>query len=299
MAFSAVPSPRPIDRHATIAILTHADHGLIAGTTLARIATEHWAPAGHRVVAHRGLGTPPPADLAFLHVGFTVIPELYRALAARYPRTINGGLVDTLKRRVCTDLLRPDDPYDGPVIVKTDLNHGGKPEWRQRVRQAELSGKLWLKLQECLPARWFGRLEGNLYPVLPHKRDVPDWVWRSPDLVVQPLHAERRGELYAMHQWYFLGDRDCVSTFLGRAPVVKLANVVERLPLHADVPEAMRRRRVELNFDYGKFDYVVVDGEAILLDANPTPNEGNEFPTPPRVVAICGAIAAGLGSFLG
>lgn len=298
MTSSDFPSPRPVDRRATIAILTHADQGLVGDTTLARIAGEHWSPAGHRVVVHRGLGSAPPADLAILHIGFTVIPEPYLALAAGYPRAVNGGLVDTLKRRICTDLLRPDDAYDGPVIVKTNLNHGGKPEWRQRVRQADLPAKLCLKLQECLPARWFGRLQGNKYPVLPRKRDVPDWIWRSPDLVVQPLHSERRGEYYALHQWYFLGDRDCVSTFLGREPVVKLANVVERLPLHADVPEAMRRRRAELKFDYGKFDFVIVDGKPVLLDANSTPNEGDRWPTPPRVFAICGALAEGLPGLL-
>jgi len=298
MAVGPYPAPRPIDRSATIAILTHADQGLVAGTTMARIAAEHWSPAGHRVLVHRGLGSPPPADLAILHVGFTVVPEPYLSIAVRYPRTINAGIGNTLKRRVCTDLLHPDDTYDGPVIVKTDLNHGGKPEWRQRVRRANLPAKAWLKLQECLPPHWFGRLNGNKYPVLPHKRDVPDWIWRSPDLVVQPLHAERRGELYAMHQWYFLGDQDCVSTFLGREPVVKLANVVERLPLHEDVPDALRERRAELKFDYGKFDFVIVDGKPILLDANSTPNEGTEFPTPPRVVAICGALAGGLDGFL-
>lgn len=291
-------SPRPTGGRATIAILTHADQGLVASTTIARVAEEYWTPAGHRIVAHRGLGSPPPADLAILHIGFTVIPEPYLALAARYPRTVNGGILNTLKRRVCSDLLRPDDAYDGPVIIKTDLNHGGRPEWRQRVRQAGLPVKVWLKLEEHLPARWFSRLNGNKYPVLPNKRDVPDWVWRSPDLVVQPLHAERRGDFYAMHQWYFFGDKGCVSTLLAREPVVKLANAVERLPLHHDVPEAIRRRRAELKFDYGKFDFVIVDGRPILLDANSTPNAGTEFPTPPRVAAICGTVAQGLDSFL-
>jgi hypothetical protein len=101
-----------------------------------------------------------------------------------------------------------------------------------------------------------------------------------------------------MNQWYFLGGRDCVSTFLSREPVVKLATVVERLPLHREVPEAMRRRRAELKFDYGKFDYVIADGEPVLLDANRTPDEGPEFPTNPRVFAICEALAGGLADFL-
>ena len=89
-----------------------------------------------------------------------------------------------------------------------------------------------------------------------------------------------------------------VSTMLGRKPVVKLANTVERLPLHGDVPEALRRRRAELKFDYGKFDFIMENGAPVLLDANSTPHEGRIFPTPPRETAICAALAEGLGAYL-
>lgn len=298
MTGDSLPAPRPIDRRIAIAILTHADIGYDSGTTLARIAAEHWAPTGHRILPHIGLGTPPPADVAILHIGYSVTPGPYLELAARYPRTVNAGVATTLKRHVCTDLVGADDAYDGPVIVKTDLNHAGKAETRQRWRNAGALGRLWLRLERQLPPRWFGRLKGNKYPVLERKNDVPDWVWRSPHLVVQPLHTERRGEFYAMHQWYFFGDRDCVSTFLGRRPVVKLANVAQRLPLHCEVPEALRRRRAELKFGYGKFDYVIENGEPVLFDANSTPHEGQDFPTPPRVKAICAALAEGLHSYI-
>ena len=44
-----------------------------------------------------------------------------------------------------------------------------------------------------------------------------------------------------------------------------------RVPPNFDVPPALRRRRAELGFDFGKFDYVVQDGEPVLLDANRTP----------------------------
>jgi len=295
---SAFPAPRPIDRRATIVILTHRHDDIRRGPTIAHVAYEHWEPAGHRILVHRGTSAPPPADLAILHVALTRVPPAYQQHATRYPTTINGQVSDTAKRAVCRDLVTRGDAYQGPVIIKTDLNHGGKAEERLRWRQAGAIKRLWLGLEHRLPASWFGRLPGREYVILPSKDTVPGWVWRSPHLVVQPFYAERRGDLFAMHQWYFLGGRDCVSTFLAREPVVKLANVVERLPLHDDVPELLRRRRAELQFDYGKFDFVMVDGKPILLDANHTPTEGPEYPSIPRVFAICGALAGGLQAFM-
>jgi hypothetical protein len=291
-------APAIIDRRAAIAILTHARQGLRPGTTIARIADEHWSRDGHRTVIHRGLGTPPPADVAIQHVDLTRVPRDYLDLASHYPRTINGAVADISKRRISSDLLSEDDDFAGPVMVKTDLNHAGMPERVLRRSLPRLCARLLGLLETRLPCSWFGHLPGDQYLVFERKDAVPRWVWRSKGLVVQPLHVERRGNLFAMHQWYFLGDRDCVSTFLSHAPVVKLATVVERLPLHTDVPDALRRRRAELKFDYGKFDYVAPDGQPILLDANRTPDEGPEFPTNLRVAAICAALAGGLATFL-
>lgn len=294
----SISAPRLIDRRATIAILTHRHDDIRRGPTIAHIAYEHWAPAGHRILVHRGTEAPPPADLAILHVPLTIVPQAYQDLAASYPTTINARVSCTSKRAVCLDLLSRSDAYRGPVIVKTDLNHGGKVEERLRRRRAGTFLRLWLELERHLPASWFGRLPGREYVTLSSKDAVPGWVWRSPHLVVQPFYAERRGDLFAMHQWYFFGGRDCVSTFLAREPVVKLANVVERLPLHDEVPEALRWRRAELKFDYGKFDFVMVDGKPILLDANHTPTEGPQYPSIPRVLAICGTLASGLRDYV-
>lgn len=291
-------APAIIDRRATVAILTHARQGLRPGTTIARIADEHWSREGHRIAIHRGLGAPPPADIAIQHVDLTRVPRSYLDLRAHYPRTINGSVADISKRRISSDLLSENDDFAGPVMVKTDLNHAGMPERLLRQALPGLRARLFCLLETRLPCAWFGRLPGDQYLVFERKEAVPRWVWRCKGLVVQPLHVERRGDLYALHQWYFLGSHECVSTFLSRDPVVKLSSVVERLPLHRNVPDAIRRRRAELKFDYGKLDFVMPDGEPILLDANRTPDEGPEFPTIPRVHDICAALANGLRAFL-
>jgi hypothetical protein len=299
MRESRLPAPTIIDRRNTITVLVHPTFGLEAGSTLLVMAQEYWVPAGHRLVVHSGLDTPPAADLAIPHVPLTRLPQRYAELAASYPRTINGSVSDVSKRRIATDLVTEGESHEGPVIVKTDLNHGGASERRLRRLEGGVAKRLFSAVERHLPPQWTGRLPGDRYLLFGSKRDVPRWVWRSPGLIVQPFHVERRGDLYALHQWYFLGGHECVSTFLSRDPMVKLANVVERLPLHQDVPEAIRRRRAQLKFDYGKFDYVISNDVPILLDANPTPTGRADQQKTPRVLAICSALASGLAEFLG
>jgi hypothetical protein len=296
---SCLPAaPNIIDRRPTVVLLSHKLLGLDPNTTVSIIARQHWADQGCRILAHRGVRAPPPADLAILHVPLTHIPQRYLDLTSRYQRTVNGAVADVSKRRVSADLLREDDLYDGAVMVKTDLNHAGMVERRLRRRARSWPRRAISAMERWLPPHWFGCLPENRYLVFGAKHEVPRWVWRCRGLVVQPLHVERRGGLFALHQWYFLGDHDCVSTFLSHDPVVKLSSVVERLPLHKDVPDAIRRRRTELKFDFGKFDYVIADGVPVLLDANNTPNEGRGGQVHPRVRAICAAIAGGLHAFL-
>jgi hypothetical protein len=298
MMEAQLAAPTPIDRTATIAILTHALQELRPGTTIARIAHEHWVPKGHRIVIHRGLENPPPADVAIQHVDLTKVPPAYLDLARHYPRMINAAVDDISKKRVSAELLCRDSAYAGPVMVKTDLNHAGMPERMLRREMRGAKGALLRLIERAAPCTWFGHLPNDQYVVFEHKDAVPGWVWRARGLVVQPLYMERRGDLFALNQWYFLGDRDCVSTLLSRAPVVKIANVAGFVPLHREVPDEIRRRREELAFDYGKFDYVIVDGRPMLLDANRTPDEGPAFPTIPRIADICAALAPALAQFL-
>lgn len=273
-----------------IAILTHARQGLNEDYFLAAIARAFWEPAGHSVVVHAGTSTPPPADLAFLHIDLTLVPEAYRSLPASFPRTVNGSVFDISKRRIADGLVHPGDDYDGPVVVKTDLNHSGVRE--RALRQAE--GRWLSGLRDRLPPRWRGQPPGGSYCVYDRPRLVPGWVWRSPHLVVQQLFTERRGGDYVIHQWFFLGEAGIVSSMTGSEPLLKWVNHTALLPLHDEVPDEIRRRRVELGFDYGKFDYVVQDGRGRLLDANATPHRGTTGPLTERQLTVMRCLAGGL-----
>jgi hypothetical protein len=54
---------------------------------------------------------------------------------------------------------------------------------------------------------------------------------------------------------------------------VKSSSVIRREVLR-DVPDELRRIRADLGFDFGKFDYAIVDGKVVLYDVNRTPTYG-------------------------
>ncbi|TIV27981.1 MAG: hypothetical protein E5V96_34050, partial [Mesorhizobium sp.] len=51
--------------------------------------------------------------------------------------------------------------------------------------------------------------------------------------------------------------------------LVKGEDTIRREPV--PVPDELRALRRDLGFDYGKFDFVMHEGKALLLDANKTP----------------------------
>jgi len=276
-----------------LVILVHLHQGLDEFCLINRLARLFWAPAGWEIVVQQGLRDPPDADLAILHVDLTVVPDEYMALAARYPVCINGQVRDISKRVVSRDLIDRDDPYDGPVMVKTDRNAFGTPERKLRLAVGGPRARWAEAIERRLPQRWTGRLRTDDYLHFSRKSDVPAWVWRHPELVVERFFEQRQGALYTINQWQFLGDSGVVLTYYGNEPVVKYQRQVKQDPVHLDVPEEIRRRRAELKFDYGKLDFIVTTEGARLLDANRTPWNPRP-PTDPRLIAM----AEGLEGFL-
>lgn len=229
-----------------------------------------WRERGHDVGVRRLDEAPGEADLSILHVDRSRIPAsmVEPHLRSGHP-VLNAGALDITKRRVSRMLLGPDDDWDGPVIVKTDLNYWGQPE-RRRDGPPPLPRRALQRLQRALPWRLGRRLPVESYPVLEGMRDVPGWLWRSEEYVVERFVPERDGDLYVMRYWVFLGEREFVFTKWSRGYIVKRSDEV-RSDLSGEVPVELRQRREELGFDFGKFDWVQVDGQPVVFDANKTP----------------------------
>lgn len=199
------------------------------------------------------------ADLAVLHVDATVIDPEYVALAQRYPRTINLAVRNIGKRRISRAALARGESWQGPVIVKTELNARGAPElYHNQV--AALRGK---------PAPHPEVTGLTDYIAFDRVADVPDSAWNDPRLAVEKFVPERDPRGYALGTWVFVGSRETCSRCVSPHPIVKGDAVIARELV--PVPDELRAERKRLGFDYGKFDFVMHDGKPILLDANITP----------------------------
>jgi len=199
------------------------------------------------------------ADLAVLHVDATVIDPEYTALAARYRRTINLSISNIGKSRISGAALRRGEHWPGPVIVKTELNGRGAPEFYHN-QVAALRGK---------PAPHPAVTGLRDYVVFDRAADVPDKVWQDQSLAVEKFLPERDPRGFALRTWVFMGRRETCSRCVSAEPIVKGADVISRELV--EVPEELRETRARLGFEYGKFDFVVHDGMAVLFDANMTP----------------------------
>ena len=225
-----------------------------------------WQALGLEVTAGHSFDA--DADLCILHHDMTKTDPAAVPEAPRGARVVNGRVLDISKRLYSTLRLERGDDWSGPVIVKSDLNHYGireeilcdpTPPAKWRVALADRG---WWRIA--------GRLPDRTYPVLGSIREVPRWVWRSSRHIVERFMPEREGDLYCLRGWIFLGSADYGYRIFATDPMVKTDFMVS-YEYRDDVPPELRAERERMGFDFGKFDYVVHDGRAHLLDANKTP----------------------------
>ncbi len=254
-----------------IAILMHArDRGRDLNRYDLFRVSPHWEADGHEVVPVFGTARFVPADVAILHVDLSVVPPEYLDFARRYPRCLNLAATDIRKSRFSANGVRPGDGWDGPVIIKSDANSGGAPERGHGPRLARVGhalGRAWRRLRGGIVIR--SQLD---YRILDHASQVPADAWAREDLFVERFLPEFEDGLYHVRSYLFLGTADTAQRLSGPSPILQVRTSVSLLECepHPDIV-ALRHR---LGFDYGKFDYTVHEGRAVLLDINKTTGGG-------------------------
>jgi hypothetical protein len=199
-------------------------------------------------------------EVGILHVNCTRVDEAYLALARQFRLAINFRVADISKRVISGAVLNRGQAWSGPVIIKSDFNYMGHPEAEQNAVAA----------RKNRPSPHPGIVPLPEYAILPSPADVPDSVWDDTATVVERFVPELDDHGYALRTWVFAGTRERCTRHVSPDPIVKGGNVISHAA--CEVPTLLRDERARLGFDYGKFDFVVHEGQPILLDANRTPS---------------------------
>lgn len=282
-----------------IAILMHErdDEDRIKDYLIHTLA-EIWQEDGHEVFFLFGTKQVVPADIIFVHVDLSVVPDSYLKFANRYPIQINNAIKDIRKNSYSDHMLGRHDSWNGRVIIKTNNNSAGIPERRRKGILGKIQKKTLSLIQQTktgiIPSPI---LSARDYMVYNHLSEVPQFYFFHPAFVIQKFLPEKDGELFCTRILVFLGDKMKCSRVKSKQPIVNSESAVD---IEYDItpdPRILSLRK-KLGFDYGKFDYVIHNGEAILLDANKTIGNARELINSSKMKERVRAYESGLYSFL-
>jgi hypothetical protein len=279
------------DEDPTKAGASHADYaiGLLANI---------WRAEGHEVRFLIGYRERWEADIAILHVVTSTVPNAYARLAETYPVTINGAMLDNRKSRVSRSLVTEGSSYNGPVIVKTDLNNAGITEQMLGARSVQrLSFRVVAGLTRRL--RLLSGRGETPYSIYESLESVPVRLRSNPKLVIERFCPEKEGDWYFVRRSFFLGDRFIGYRMGDKQPIID-AGLPGAFEWIETPPQVLAARR-DLRLDYGTIDYAVHEGEVVVFDVNKTP--GRAAPpteaTQRDYATILSTVAPGISGFVG
>jgi hypothetical protein len=227
-----------------------------------------WKNQGFDVDVVQGIKKKIKADIIFSHIDLTIVPDEYNQFLKDYPIVINGKAKDISKSLVSQNLLKSTDDYKGIVIVKTIENYGGMPELGRL--KCDYSEKLALfKRQEWKDIQY---LDSHYYPRFDSIKDVPQDIWKNEKLIVEKFLPEldEMGH-YCVRKYFFLGNKQVGIYQTSDNPIVKTAKfknelIMDDIPIPIELMDIRRR----LGLDFGRLDYTLVNGKAVVYDTNKT-----------------------------
>jgi hypothetical protein len=230
-------------------------------------ALEHLHRAGlrYRLLDRAGRGA--TGAIAFVHVNLTDVPPRHRPAPGAYALCLNGeatSISRVLYSRAC---LGRDSQYAGPVVVKSVLNYRGLPEVNYRLATSRAFRLEYRFLRRLgLDPR---RKRCPRYALYKSVDAVPDSVWKDPRRIVERFLPGLLATPVVKYRYDFFLDvvlhtRGTYDSLLADPDTVRAVTLVDT------VPNEVLRVRKDLRLDFGSMDYFVVDGEAVVVDANKT-----------------------------
>jgi len=261
-----------------------------------------WRAMGHEVTIQRGLRSGLrnrlrsgiKAELLVPCVDLSVMPDPYVEYFKGFENVVNRRVVDISKRSFSRLGIVEGDGYEGAVIVKTNLNFGGLPE-RALARRGWRNKRIFRPFfgaQAPEPVHPDLSVDPRNYSIFDSVRDLPDGTLTDPRFHVERFLPEMEGANYCARTYAFGGTSNFTTRTVATQPIVKATGVIERKVV--DGCDEIRAVREELGFDFGKFDYTIVDGVPRLFDVNRTPTFGDNPDSAERHSKIAADFAMGI-----
>jgi len=221
----------------------------------------NWREMGYQIEHHYGIPVSAKrADILFPQIDLTQVPPSYKRYIENFDGiVVNRRIHNISKRNFSESLVHPGDEYQGPVIVKSDANNFGRPEWRLAPR--------WKKLLLLISGKKPKQTAD--YHVFAHSGLVPRKFLLSKRYIVEKFLPEKEGKFRYLRIYYFLGNQGRSIRLKSTFDIIKDLNSTERKNI--DTPVELIDLRKRLGLDYGKIDYVMHKGRAVVLDINKTP----------------------------
>lgn len=246
-----------------------------------------WTAGGLKVQYMAGIRPGVPADVLIVHVDLSVVPQEFLDFAASYPVTINARVKDIRKSTISRQRVLPGDGWQGSVIVKSNYNCCALGELMLVDRDPSKQVKV--------PRFPFKMQRQTDYRIFEQVAQVPQEYFADESVVVERFLPEREGELYYTRSYHFLGSKATTVRLGSPNPIVLGHNSTSMESIEPD-PEVVRFRE-EFKLQYGKIDYVMCEGRAVILDVNKTTGAGG-VSSDPRVQELRNHRASGIYDFL-
>jgi hypothetical protein len=255
-----------------------------------------WMKMGYEVVTHYGTKNFPHADIVILHVDKTIVPDEYVECLSKYPVVLNRNVINISKSLISQNIVRPEENYSGPVIIKTNANFGGVREAREKHLPQKHRGRWWWLLKTKPQWEKIDELNPHKYPIFKNKESIPAGVWKNKNLIVEKFLPEIENGLFFLRYWVFLGEQGWSGRFGAKKPIVKFRKRVtkdEPIP----VPDELTFMRKKLGLDYGRFDFAEHKGKTVLYDVNKTLGGAGGGPQLEAYSAQLDLLATGINGF--
>lgn len=204
---------------------------------------------------------------AFLHIDLTDIPEEFKQVVPLYKFTINGKATTINRRIYSRSMLSEGDSYQGPVIVKTVLNHMGLPELRYK-KNKKLAALLRYKFRRIFDHGFKEKICPS-YVIYNSLKKVPAMVWDNTDLIVEKFIPGSLKLPVTKHRYDFFFDCKFITCSVFDSLLCDPLKVVKVEAIN-ELPDEVSSLRNKLNLDFGSIDYFVQKDKAIIIDANKT-----------------------------